>query len=133
MTDKLRELVERLKWLDDHAPNYSPGLMSSWIDSMRPELRKAAAALRELIEQKPVAVNDGNGLITPHGDPVPIGPLYASPVAQPSKEWLDEAMRLYDEGVQEACVPADNVKEHVDNFRAGLKARAALREHLEKR
>jgi hypothetical protein len=114
MTDKLRELVERLENSSPYGFNLH---------------HEAAAALRELIEQKPVAVNDGNGFITPHGDPVPIGPLYAMPVAQPSKEWLDEAMRLADEYRTAGDIKGGprTVYERI------YAARAALREHLEKR
>jgi hypothetical protein len=52
--DQLEELAKRLKWLNDHAPNYSPGLMSSWIDNVRPELEKAESAIRSLLAQEPV-------------------------------------------------------------------------------
>jgi hypothetical protein len=51
-------------------------------------MARAVAAIRELLEQKPVAVNNGNGFITPHGDPVPLGPLYALPVVMSEKEKL---------------------------------------------
>lgn len=34
-------------------------------------------------QAEPVAIYDGIGFITPHGDPVPIGPLYAAPPADP--------------------------------------------------
>jgi len=49
----LEELAKRLAWLDTNAPNYSAPLMSSWINNVRPELQKAAAAIRELQAKLP--------------------------------------------------------------------------------
>lgn len=103
-------------------------------------LDRATAAIRAMLEQKPVAevrrADNGSVWIDWFGKSISevVGEeFYALPVAapaQPSAEWLDEAMRL-----------ADNYAS--TNFRDGHALRpmhskgsqadrAALREHLEK-
>jgi hypothetical protein len=127
MTDKLRELVERL---EKQATCISIAVEESVANDIAAGLLEAAAALRELIEQKPVAwrvysVPTEEWLYTHGNINVYRGePLYALPVAQPSKEWLDEAMRIH----RQAMIASHfHVTEDAD------RGTAALREHLEKR
>lgn len=62
-------------------------------ESTARDLEDAAAALRQMAEQKPIGFVDP-GRIFEYRTAADQMLVYASPVAQPSKEWLDEAMRL---------------------------------------
>jgi hypothetical protein len=101
---------------------------------------KAEAALRELIEQKPVAWlhMDGKDAIPDYKKKDKVAyniRLYAMPVAQPSEAWLDEAMRLADVMVlmRPATMPQQSDDQLMTQAIELENARAALREHLEKR
>lgn len=129
-TNKLLELAERLERIDNegfHRASYN-------------DCKEAAAALRQMAEQKPVAwrSDDWKIVVRDHEHAywmIANNPLYAAPVAQPSKEWLDEAMRLADFMVlmRPATAPQQSDAQLMAQAIELEKARAALREHLEKR
>jgi hypothetical protein len=134
--NKLEELLERL---EDHAKLHDDIVpmdeeQAQWAN----DLRNAAAAIRELLAQEPVAWavywKDGQGLVSNglsyvthlepsvlHLDQIKV-PLYTAPV--PAID-VDEAMRLADRYAKQNWLEdGAGVK--------SMKARAALAAHLDK-